>query len=137
MLFGKRNKHVLDDPEFGRIVEEKPGSWHGNGFHLWGYSSLQVIIDAGAEGPSPEQRAFLQNLRLDRAGIRAQIEQAVLQHAKETTPQAGPLKLSSIYFPKTSSEQMWRVWYDMEGEDHYWYGAEIQGWDHIVPFTED
>jgi hypothetical protein len=49
----------------------------------------------------------------------------------------GQLKLSSIYIPTAPPSQMWRVWYDIVGEEHYWFGAEITGWDVVTAFVED
>jgi hypothetical protein len=136
-FFDKRPQQSLDDPDFGRITEGKAGSWEGDAFQLWGRVSIQVMIDAGADGPSEEQRSFVRLLRSDHEGIRARIEEAVGAHTKETASQTGILVISSIYLRKSPLQQLWKVWFDMEGEEHYWYGAEIQGWDRIVPFTED
>ena len=136
-LFGKRSKRSLEDSDFGRINERKPNNWEGNNFELWGYSSIQVILDGTPEGPTPEQRSFIKALRTNPEEIRERIERVVEQEARETASKPGSLKLTSIYLPEIPPDQMWRVWYDVEQEDHYCYGAEIKGWQHIVPFTED
>ena len=130
-LLGKNTRRAIDDPDFGRIEEREAGSWEGQAFQLWGHSSIQVLIDAGPGGPSAEQRSFLEALRPDPQGIRAKIE------AAKTSARSGSFKMTSIFIPAAPSSQMWRVWYDMEGEDHYWYGAEIVGWDRVIAFTED
>ena len=135
-LFGRRSRLSTDDPDFGRIAETKAGSWSGDRFQLWGYDSIQVMIDADRRGPSAEQRSFVRSLRADE-GIRARVEQAVVVHAKETTRKKGALRITTIYLPKSPLRETWRVWFDMEGEEHYSYGAEVDGSDRIVPFTED
>ncbi len=94
-------------------------------------------FDAGPDGPSGEQRSFVQFLREDPQGIRARIEESIARRAGATIPRVGRLKLSSIYLPKIPPEQMWRVWYDVEGEEHYWFGAEIRGGDSVTAFVED
>ena len=136
-FFRKRSptRHT-DDPDFGPIGETKNGSWTGDGFRLWGYDSIQVMIDAGPDGPSAEQRSFIRSLRAD-TGMRARIEQAVAIHAARTARQKGSVRVSSVYLPQSPLRQTWRIWFDMEGEEHYSYGAEIEGWNRIVPFTED
>ena len=58
-------------------------------------------------------------------------------HAKQTTNRMGTLRLSSIYLPQSPLRKAWRVWFDMEGEEHYWYGVEVEGLKRIVPFAED
>ena len=73
-FFGKRStRRSIEDPDFGRITEGKAESWEGDGFQLWGGTSIQVMIDAGPEGPSAEQRSFVRSLRGDE-GIRVRIE---------------------------------------------------------------
>jgi len=106
--------------------------------NLWGVSGIQILVDAGDDGPSAQQREFLRTLRQERAAIRGLIEQAVSVRAAETT-MVRPivLRLTSLYIPRIEPHLTWRVWYDVEGEEHYWYGAEITDWDRIVPFTED
>jgi len=136
-FFGKRStRRSIEDPDFGRITEGKAESWEGDGFQLWGGTSIQVMIDAGPEGPSAEQRSFVRSLRGDE-GIRVRIEQAVAMHAKATTNRMGALRLSGIYLPQSPLRKTWRVWFDMEGEEHYWYGAEVEESQRIVPFAED
>src|SRR4029077_15596959 len=127
----------MDDIDFGRIEERRPGSWERNDFQLWSYTSIQVMIDVGQDGPSQAQRAFVRSLREEGRELQARIEQAVSQRAGETISQVGQLKLSSIYIPQTPQEQIWRVWYDIVGEEHYWFGAEIKGWDAVTAFVED
>lgn len=136
-LLGKNTRRAIDDPDFGRIEEREAGSWEGQAFQLWGHFPIQVLIDAGPGGPSAEQRSFLEALRLDPQGIRAKIEAAVSLEAGKTSARSGSLKMTSVFIPAAPSRQMWRVWYDMEGEDHYSYGAEIVGWDRVIAFTED
>ncbi len=135
-FFGKRSRRSIEDPDFGRITEGKAECWEGDGFQLWGGTPLQVVIDAGPEGPSAEQRSFVRSLRAD-DGIRVRIEQVVAMYAKETTSRMGSLRVFSIYLPQSPLHMTWRVWFDMEGEEHYWYGAEVEGSQRIVPFAED
>jgi len=136
-LFGKRPKRIIEDHDFGRIEEYKKGQWEGKDFRLWGYASLHVLIDSDSEGPLPEQRAFVQALRSEPRQIRERIESAVVELSKKTSSAKGPLKLTGICLPRNLQEQKWRVWYDLEGEDIIWYGAEILGWEQIIPFAED
>jgi len=136
-FFGKRStRRSIEDPDFGRITEGKAESWEGDGFQLWGGTSIKLMIDAGPEGPSAEQRSFVRSLRGDE-GIRVRIEQAVAMHAKANTNRMGALRLSGIYLPQSPLRKTWRVRFDMEGEEHYWYGAEVEGSQRIVPFAED
>jgi hypothetical protein len=132
------SKSYTDDPDFGRIAEDRAGSWKGNTFELWGYQSIQLMIRTGREGATAEQRSFVRSLRAD-AGIRARIEDAIVSVARKskTSPKMGALRLTSVFVPQSPFGETWRVWYDMEGEEQYWYGAEIIAGNRIVPFAED
>lgn len=134
-LFGKR-KRSLEDPDFGPIVEAKGDPWSGDAFELWGQNSVQVMVNAGPEGPSEGQRSFVRALRAD-TGMKERLEKAVAEHANATTSSLGPLRISSIYLPRDPQQEVWRVWFDMGGEEHYSYGAEIDQTSRIVPFSED
>jgi len=135
-LFGKASKRELEDSDFGRLTEETPRSWLGNAFQLWGSASIQIMIDAGKEGPSADQRSFVRSLRTNEE-VRARIEQTVAKQARDTTRKSAALHLTSIYFPPSPSTQVWRLWFDMEGEEDYSFGAEIEGLNRIIPFAED
>lgn len=136
-LIGKRTVRHLDDPDFGRISEHEAGCWTGEELHLWGYSQIQIMLDGDSEGPTTKQRSLLKTLREDPEGIRERIELAVAQLVSETTDRQGTLKPTSIFLPEAPPDQMWRVWYDVVGEDSYSFGAEIEGWQNIVAFAED
>jgi hypothetical protein len=108
---------------------------------LWDYHNVQVLLDADENGPSPEQRSFLRLLRGNAERIRERIEEAVHRQAAKTpdlmVSAMQPIKLATIFLPKNPPHEPWRVWYDMEGEEVYWFGAEIRNSHQIVPFTED
>ena len=131
-----RKQPQIDDSDFGHLKADKADSWSGEDFKIWGYTSIQIMLDGNQNGPTAEQRLFIKTLRTNPA-IQGQIEQAIRQEAKRTTNQPDNLQLTSIYLPKSPTDQTWRVWYDIAEEDHYWYGAEITGWQNIRPFTED
>jgi hypothetical protein len=134
----KQERKPIDDADFGRItfgrIRRGKPAWEGNTLQLWG-GSIQIVVSAGPEGPSEDQRSFFRSLRTDNE-IRARIEEAVATHAKQTAATVGPLKISSLYLPVSPLQQRWRVWFDMVGEEHYWYGAEVDG-QRIIPFTMD
>ena len=136
-LFGKRRQNSISDPDFGPLVEEKAGSWIGQKFTLWDFSPVQVLVDADSDGPSAAQKTFIQSLRADRLGIRSRVDEAVTQRIKEHSGKSGRLKLTSLYLPADPLTQTWRLWFDIDGEEQFWAGAEMQGWDKITPFIED
>ena len=47
--------------------------------------------------------------------------------------------MTAIYIPSFRDQQSrtWRLWYDLEGEEHFTYGVKMSDWDRIVPFAED
>jgi hypothetical protein len=48
-----------------------------------------------------------------------------------------PIKLTSLFLPKHAGLETWRVWSEMEGEEIFWFGAEVSKADEITPFAED
>lgn len=133
----KQERKSIGDADFGRItfgrLRRGKTVWEGNTLQFWG-GSIQIVVAAGPEGPSEDQRSFSRSLRNDK--IRARIEETVATHAEQTAATVGPLKISSLYLPVSPLQQRWRVWFDMVGEEHYWYGAEVNG-QRVVPFTMD
>lgn len=136
-LFWQGRRNSITDPDFGLLVEEKAGSWIGQNFTLWDFSSIQVMVDADSNGPSASQRTFIQSLRSDHLTIRSRVDQAVAKRVREHSGKCGRLKLTSLYLPADPLTQTWRLWFDIEGEEQFWAGAEVQGWDKITPFLED
>ncbi len=136
-ILGKQKPREMTDTEFGSLHQIRDG-WEGHEFSLWGSAGLQVLVDAGDEGPSEEQRQFLRTLQGERASIRGRVEEAVATHAAETTAvRPIVLRLTSFYIPKLERHFTWRVWYEVEGEEHWSFGAEVRDWEEIVPFAED
>ena len=54
-----------------------------------------------------------------------------------SVPVTNPLKLSTIYLPLDPDNEIWRVWYDLEGEEAFWFGAEVRPSGEVVAFAED
>src|SRR5207249_7801632 len=112
-LFGKEEARKIADPDFGSLHRIKDG-WEGQSLSLWDVSALQILVDAGDEGPSVEQREFLRALRGQHATMRGRIEEAVAARAAETTKvQPIVLRLTSLYIPRIQPHFTWRVWYDV------------------------
>ena len=136
-ILGERKPREIADPDFGNLSQIRDG-WEGSDLKLWDSSGLQLLIDAGNEGPSENQLQFLRTLRHNGAAIRKRIEEAVIRYINEnstTTPVV--LRLTSIYIPRVEPPFMWRLWYDLEGEENCSYGAEITDSEEITPFAED
>jgi len=139
--FTKRQKPTRDDSDFGNITEWKRGSWKGHQFELWGYNGVQVVLDADENGPSQAQRSLCRDLRANTADIREHVESEIRRYIPTIpgvmAPSTNPIQLASIYLPQDPAKTTWRVWYDLEGEDIFWFGAEIEPSKEIVPFAED
>ena len=138
-FFWSRTARELNDPDFGKIEWKRRG-WEGQ-LDLWDYRCVQVLLDGDDSGPSSEQRAFYRALRGNPDRIRERIEESIHCYAAQPSGLAvsatQPLKLKSIFFPNSPPLETWRVWYDLEGEENSWFGAEITNGNQIVPFAED
>src|SRR5215469_8865594 len=129
-LIGRRKARTLNDAEFGEITERKRGSWVGIQFEIWGYNQVQVLLDADENGPSAVQRRLCRKLRANSENIRQFVEDAVRKRIANTAglmaPPTNPIRLTSIFFPSDPETADWRIWYDLEGEEMFWFGAEIK-----------
>jgi len=139
--FSSRKKRTLQDADFGSIVQQSRGSWKGILPEIWGSADVQLLLKSDEKGPSDEQKKLIRNLRANAGGIRNRIEAAIRKRIEITEDlMAGPtntIKLSTIFFPLSPSTETWRVWYDLEGEEIYWFGAEIKSTGEILAFAED
>lgn len=141
VAFSNRKKRTLQDADFGSVFQQNRGSWKGTLSELWGSADVQLLLDADENGPSDEQKKLIRNLRANVGDIRDRIEAAIRKRIESTKDlMASPrnaIKLSTIFFPLSLPTGTWRLWYDLEGEDVYWFGAEIIPTGEILAFVED
>jgi hypothetical protein len=145
MLLGlfRRRRLRIDDPDFGQIEfhrRPRPG-WENGSFAVSGRDGIQLLVDADEKGPTDQQRKFLKELKEKYLDLEPRIDAAIrekfaVEHSIAATQE---LQLRSIYIPtlREPIEHVWRLWYDLQGEDMLCYGVEMSDWDNIVPFAED
>lgn len=124
---GGRETRTFDDPDFGKIIEAKGGGWEGTLAEFWSYKDVQLLLGSAGSGIVEAQRALYRALRPNRDGIRERVEDNIRKYIANTSglkaPASNPIQLSSIFFPADPSIQDWRVWYELKGEDIYWFGV--------------
>ena len=138
--FGKKKVKILDDPDFGTLSQWKPGCWKNPQFEIWGYRDVQLLLDSTIDGLTEIQRTVYREL-LASDKIMERIEEAIRDRIANT-PGLRPgkpsvIKLTSLFLPPDPHQETWRVWYDLEGEESYCFGAEIKPTKEIVVFVED
>ncbi len=133
----------MNDPDFGHIEFQRrprPG-WENESFAFNSRAEIQLLLDADEKGPTELQRKFLKELRAKYPHLEPQIDAAIREAfaVEHSIGDEQRLELRSIYIPRFQEpeEHVWRLWYDLEGEDILWYGVEMEDWDTIVPFAED
>jgi hypothetical protein len=57
-------KLAMVDPVFGPLRFQAAGFWEGNVLFSPTQSTIEVIVNAGRDGPSDSQRAFLKDLEV-------------------------------------------------------------------------
>jgi len=131
----------MSDSELGYLRQQKRGSWQGSVSDFWGSAEVQLLLDADESGPSADQRALIRELRengiVPRDRIEAAIRALIATTRDLTAPATNPLRLSTIFIPRNLSSQTWRVWYDLEAEAVYWFGAEVKPDGEVIAFCED
>jgi hypothetical protein len=135
---GREPRSNLDDRTFGAIATTSEGCWENRAFRFAGYEGVQLLVDGDESGPVQAQRHFFDELSARYAELEPRIRQALSAYREDHPPQER-FRLTAIYIPLFRDQQSrtWRLWYNLEGEEHFTYGVEMSDWDHIVPFAED
>jgi len=136
--FGRKPQPSLDDRTFGAISMTSEKCWENRAFRFAGTEPVQLLVDGDEGGPTQAQRHFFDELSTRYAELEPRIRQALSAYREDHPPQER-FRLTVIYIPSFRDQQSrtWRLWYDLEGEEHFTYGVEMSDWDRIVPFAED
>jgi len=136
--FGRTPRPSLDDRTFGAISMTSEKCWENRAFRFAGYEGMQLLVDGDEGGPTQAQRHFFEELSARYTELEPRIRQALSAYREDHPPQEH-FRLTAIYVPSFREQQSrtWRLWYDLEGEEHFTYGVEMSDWNRIVPFAED
>ena len=141
-IFGSRKPSpAVDHPIFGKITYSKHDGWLNPSFSAFGYSEIDLLIDAGPEGPIPEQLEAFANLTAKHDSILSESIKSLESMRKEMTLPAGRFLLSGITIPSYKPEtqgKLWTLWFDCPEDSHYMFGVQSDDeWQTLHPFADD
>jgi len=142
-VFGDREPPpTLDDSTFGRIVFlRRDACWENTTFSFWGASDVQLLVDGGPDGPTEAQRFAFAELRDSRDALLPRCLDALSTLRSKMAMPEGELVVRGLTIPSlepSSDGQLWTLWFDCVGEDHFWFGVQSDDeWKTIYPFADD
>jgi hypothetical protein len=140
-LFGpKEPPPTIEHQIFGTIVYSKHDGWINTSFSAFGYSGIQLQIDAGPEGPTQEQVGAFTNLTAKPDVLSESIKRLSTVRAEMDLPE-GTFVLSGITIPSFRPEpqgNLWTLWFDCPEDDHFMFGVQSDDeWETLHPFADD
>src|SRR5262245_42302377 len=141
-LFGRR-EHVppMDHPSFGRISFSRHDAWNNPAFELWGYSNVDLLIDAPPTGPSRAQEEAFSRFRDSRPALLPRCLEAVAGVRSEMSLPVGEFTVTGLSIPSltdTRGGKLWTLWFDCRGDEQFWYGVQSDDdWQTLAGFADD
>jgi hypothetical protein len=139
-----RKAVVREHPLFGAIIFTPGRGWERKDFDFWGFRGVQLMIDAGPDGPNPAQEAAFRRLHDRQAQLLPQCLAEVASRRAETERPLGEAFLSTLSIPALGPDgpaatgDLWTIWFDYQGEEHWMYGVQSSDdWRTIAGFAED
>ena len=143
-LKGKRGPTpTIEHPLFGALRFSRHDGWENPGFTLWSFEGVQLLIDAGPEGPSPTQEEAFRRFESTRADLLPRCVAAVDEVRASFEATGGEFRVSGLTIPALAGgseahDRLWTLWLDLERDDHFMYGVQTDDdWETIVAFADD
>jgi hypothetical protein len=141
-LFGPRESPpALDHPVFGRLTYSRHDGWMNAAFTAFGFTGIDLLIDAGPEGPTPRQLQSFGDLTAKHPSILSESVNQLQELRKQMELPAGTFRLSGITIPSYRPEpqgSLWTLWFDCLEDDHFMFGVQSDDeWQTLYPFADD
>lgn len=133
----------LEHPLFGGLSYSKTDGWQNPDFTLWGFDSVELLVDGGPDGPTDAQEAAFRRFEAARADLLPRCVAAVDEVRAAFKVPEGRFRVSGLTIPALTDggkehERLWTLWLDLEGDDHYMYGVQTDDdWATIGAFADD
>ena len=132
---------VAEHAVFGTIRFSKPDCWTNDAFVLWGTTDVQLLLTATRQGPSTRQvEAYLRFRDAQSALLPRCLEAVDAVRSRHGIPKAA-FRISALSIPSFTdgpSPTLWKLWFDLEGDDHFMYGVESEDeWQTLTGFADD
>jgi len=136
-----RRELVIEDEVFGTLRFSRGDGWQNGAFTLWDEPGVDLLIQAGPEGPSPRQRDAFVRFRDARTALLGRCLAAVDDVRRDMRAREGTFRISGLTIPSFEDGRrppLWTLWFDLEGDDHFMYGVQSDDeWRTLVGFADD
>ena len=132
-----RVRHTL----FGELVFSRHDGWINEEFELWGFKSVELLLDAREDGPSVEQERAFRRFEQQRETLLPRCLAEVDKVRAELAVPLSTFVISGLTIPPLSAdphEHLWTLWFDLVGDEHFMYGVQTDDdWTTLTGFADD
>jgi hypothetical protein len=127
----------IDDPFFGSLRYQRAGFWEGKKRLEPLGAEIEVLIDAGDEGPSEAHREFYRQVEARYGEIEPRIEKTLFDELRrwdDGAPAAGirdEFPLESMDVPRADASPLeWELVYPSKTTGHY-FSVSMRDWEPV------
>jgi hypothetical protein len=137
----RKSPLTMEHSIFGTLTFSPHDGWMNPSFTAFGYTGIDLLIDAGPDGPTERQVTAFADLSIKQTSILrdALIRLQELRDEMELPP--GTFRLSGITLPSYKDESqgmLWTLWFDCPEDDHFMFGVQSDDeWQTLHPFADD
>jgi hypothetical protein len=139
-----RVTRAVDHPVFGRLEFTPSRGWSSKEFSFWGFTHVQLLVDASEAGPTEEQEQAFRRLAERQSALLPGLLAAVAEQRERTKRPPGVPAVRTLSVPALGSASpartgsLWTIWFDSPGEEHWGYGVQsTDDWRTFSAFAED
>jgi hypothetical protein len=144
-LFHRRRvTRVVDHPAFGRLEFAPTLGWSNQAFSFWGFTPVQLLIDASENGPTKEQEEAFRRLVDRQEALLPRLLAAVAEQRADTVRPQGVPVVRTLSVPALGASgpartgSLWTMWFEYPAEEIWGYGVQSQDdWVTLHAFAED
>lgn len=140
-LFRKGGSPPREHPLFGTLRYSKHDGWENEDFSLWDFKGIQLLIDAGTDGPSPRQEEAFRRFEAGRGELLPRCLRALDSVRESFEVPEGEFRVTGLSIPSLGPGRggdLWTLWFDLEGDDHFMYGVQSDNdWETLAAFADD
>jgi len=140
-LFKRQPPRRLQHTVFGKLVFSRHDGWINKDFELWGFKGIELLLQAGKDGPSAEQERAFRLFEGQRQRLLPRCLAEVDKVRAELGVSPSSFVITGITIPELSASphgRLWTLWFDLAGDDHFMYGVQTDDeWLTLTGFADD
>lgn len=140
-FFRRSNPTNLHHPLFGELRYSRTDGWINDRFEFWGFTGTELLIHAGIDGPSVQQEVAFKALVEQKNALLPRCLAEVDRVRREMEIEESTFAITGLTIPsmaKGKNPFLWTLWFDLGGDDHFWYGVQTDdGWVTLAGFADD